>query len=81
MEQNRGSRKNPHLHGQLIFDKVGKNTQWSKDNLLDKWFWENWTRTETKPQSYTVYQNKHKMDKILKYQAQYHKNLRGKHRQ
>ena len=27
---------NPQLHGQLIFNKAGKNTQWKKDSLLNK---------------------------------------------
>ena len=36
---------NPCTYGYLIFDKGGKNIQWSKGNLFSKWCWLNWTAT------------------------------------
>ena len=36
---------NPHTHGHLVFDKGGKNIQWRKDNVFNKWCWENWSTT------------------------------------
>ena len=45
MEQDRKPRNKPMLPMYLIFDKGGKNIQWSKDSLFNKWCWQNWTAT------------------------------------
>ena len=45
MEQNREPRNKPTLICQFTYDKGGKNKQWGKDSLVNKWCWENWTAT------------------------------------
>ena len=34
---------NPRTYGNPIFDKVGKNIHWRKDNFFNKCCWENWS--------------------------------------
>ena len=44
MEQIREHR-NKSMYLYSIYDKGVKNIQWRKDNLFNKWFWENWSTT------------------------------------
>ena len=43
-QQNRECKNKP-TYLQLVYNKGGRNIQWRKDTLFNKWFWENWTAT------------------------------------
>lgn len=32
---------NPYIYGHLIFNKSAKTIQWEKNNLFNKWYWDN----------------------------------------
>ena len=68
MEQDRKPQNKPTQSQSLINDKGGKNTQWRKDSLFNKWWGENWTVTckimRLEHSLNTIHKNK--MDQILK---------------
>ena len=45
MEEKIGARNKPTTYRQLIQDKGGKDIQWGKDNLFNKWYCESWRAT------------------------------------
>ena len=58
--------RNKPTHLWLInLQQRGKNIQWRKYNVFNKWFWESWTamckKNEIRIFSYTIHKNKFKM--------------------
>ena len=63
----------------------GKCIQWRKDNLSNKWCWENWTASSKRMKAENLLipltKNRLKMDQIPKCKTEHYKTLTGKHRQ
>lgn len=58
----------PYTYDQLTYDKEGKDMQWRKDSLLNKWCFRSWTATyNTMKLDRTVYKNKLQIQNKLKW--------------
>ena len=83
MKQKRKPEINLCMYGQLMYNKGGKKIQWGKHRLFYKWCLENQicAKNGTRPVSYTLWKNKHKMDKDLNVSLKTVNNPDKKYRQ
>ena len=56
---------NPHIYGQFMYDKEGKNIKWIRDSFFNMRCWENWTVTGKRMRLrhflHIIYKNKPKV--------------------
>ena len=72
----------PDTYGQLIFNKGGKNIQWEKDSLFNKWSWQNWIavyKSMKLEQTLTPCKKKNKKQKTKKNKTKKNNNNKKKH--
>ena len=64
IDRTEGPQIDPHIISQLIFGKGVKSIELSKDNLFNKWCWNNWTfitKSQSRYRPYTLHKNQLRM--------------------
>lgn len=63
VEQNESTKIDSHKNGQLMFERLRKAIQWSKDSFFKKWKSDiDMQKDESQPKSHALYKNDLKMN-------------------